>query len=490
MLWWQRLDTLACNSSPCYPRGPRKLCNQNVASNAPVSLQLLDTEGRVSHCICWFTMYLSHLNIRYLIEFFFVCHSCLISNSLNISFQVDCLTGLQCSCRGSSCCAVWIQIILSKRLICLYRNCCAPSLCSLCLSANMEPLTYSWIGQCAAAPLVFLLSAWCLGVFHSYRRHWLSVDLFLLALSAEELLMSLQAFVYALLSLIKPGWDGACGTLVWSLNSTRALQLATVASLLADRALTCHWPYRYRFSVRRHQLRYHLGVLAAMAALLGVAALIARPQTAEGFPSCSTLPHSLHVRLALFLLAIYGAMVLIAVLSAVVVQTSRGCASSPPPPPHATATVHSTTSSSTSSRPPLSSTSSTGGSRGRSLKTSASTASSASSSTVGLRAASSTADLLPSTGGSDTNGARPGVLRNSSTMSSAPPGGSDFRWCVCAGVAFLCCGFNHLPYLVSGCFVIAMGSCLKTGQQFIFVIIRKIKRIIYVCWIPYLLKIL
>ena len=34
------------------------------------------------------------------------------------------------------------------------------------------------------------------------------------------------------------------------------------------------------------------------------------------------------------------------------------------------------------------------------------------------------------------------------------------------------------------------GSCLKTGQHSIFVIIMKIKRIIYVCWIPYLLKIL
>ena len=28
------------------------------------------------------------------------------------------------------------------------------------------------------------------------------------------------------------------------------------------------------------------------------------------------------------------------------------------------------------------------------------------------------------------------------------------------------------------------GSCLKTGQHTIFVIIRKIKRIIHVCWIP------
>jgi hypothetical protein len=35
-----------------------------------------------------------------------------------------------------------------------------------------------------------------------------------------------------------------------------------------------------------------------------------------------------------------------------------------------------------------------------------------------------------------------------------------------------------------------LGSCLKTGQHSIFVIIRKIKKIIHVCWIPNLLMIL
>ena len=29
-----------------------------------------------------------------------------------------------------------------------------------------------------------------------------------------------------------------------------------------------------------------------------------------------------------------------------------------------------------------------------------------------------------------------------------------------------------------------LGSCLKTGQHSIFVIIRKIKKLIHVCWIP------
>ena len=251
--------------------------------------------------------------------------------------------------------------------------------------------------------------------------------------------MALQVFVFSLMSLVKPEWDGACATLVWSLNSVRSLQLATVVSLLADRALTCYWPYRYRFSVRRHQLRYHLAVLAAMAALLGVAALIARPQQPTSFPSCATMPHLLHVRLALFLLAVYGTLLLVGFICVAVVQTNRGCYSSELP--ELTQHITNTTSSSSSSNRPPTATSSLG-SHGRHLQTSASTVSSTSSTGAGLKAASSTTDLLPTLTGSS----RPGVSR---ITSSSPVGCHDFRWSTCLSVAALCFCVNHIPFLVS-----------------------------------------
>ncbi|KAF2352537.1 GPCR rhodopsin-like 7TM [Trinorchestia longiramus] len=317
----------------------------------------------------------------------------------------------------------------------------------------MRPLTYSSIGQCAAAPLVFLTSAWVLGVFHSYRRQWLSVDLFLLAISVQELVMALQVFIYALISLVQLDWDGACAALVWSLNATRTLQFATVMSLLADRALTCHWPYRYRFSVRRHQLRYHLAVLAAMASLLGVAALITRPynqldnveNSSEMY--CATMPYLLNIRLSLFLLAVYGIFLLVGMLSIAVVQTSRGCFSSPDKDDLTQTVTNTTSSTSSTQRPPLSTSSTnTVSSHGRKpVQNSASRASSTSSSVgagnLGLRAASSTADLLPVVPTS----ARSGVLR---TSSGSAPGGSDFRWRTTVSVALLCCLLNHLPYLL------------------------------------------
>ena len=46
--------------------------------------------------------------------------------------------------------------------------------------------------------------------------------------------------------------------------------------------------------------------------------------------------------------------------------------------------------------------------------------------------------------------------------------------------------FSHFPATYNP----KLGSCLKTGQHSIFVIKRKIKKIMHVCWIPYLLMIL
>lgn len=313
------------------------------------------------------------------------------------------------------------------------------------MAVTMRALTYSWIGLSAAAPLVFLVCAWALGVFHSYRRHWRSVDLFLLAVFVQELLMALQVFAFALLSLMRPESGAACGAFVWGLSATRALQAATLASLLVDRALTCLWPYRYRFSVRRHQIRYHLAVLATVAALVGVAALLARPASAPAaFEQCSFLPHALHARLALFVLSVYGVLALAGGVSAGVVQAGRGC--SVPARAHsdlapiATATASSTASS--AARAPAAS----------SASTASSTASSAPA--AALRAASSASDLVPPPPPHRPPPALP--LRSHKGGGGASRGGgaprppaSDFRWGTALAVAALCFLVNHLPFMVS-----------------------------------------
>ncbi|KAK8740425.1 hypothetical protein OTU49_002901 [Cherax quadricarinatus] len=318
----------------------------------------------------------------------------------------------------------------------------------------MRTLTYSWIGLSAAAPLIFLMCAWVLGVFHSYRRQWRSVDLFLLAVFVQELLVALQVFAYALLSLMRPESSAACGAFVWSLSATRTLQAATVASLLVDRALTSQWPYKYRFSVRRHQIRYHLAVLATIAALVGVAAILARPADApDAFEHCSFLPHALHVRLSLFVLSVYGLLVVAGGVSVGVVQAGRGC-SDPTPAPSDMAPITATTTSSTSSS------SGGGGRQGTALHAAASSASTTSSNASSARmggvpgamhAASSTSDLVPPPPPHRPPPALPcrthkGVGVNRSSGAARTPA-SDFRWGTTLAVAALCFLVNHFPYM-------------------------------------------
>ncbi|CAL4114141.1 unnamed protein product [Meganyctiphanes norvegica] len=341
---------------------------------------------------------------------------------------------------------------------------------------TMRALTYSWIGLSAAAPLIFLMCAWVLGVFHGYRRHWRSVDLFLLAVFVQELLMALQVFAYALLSLMRPESAVACGAFVWSLSATRTLQAATVVSLLVDRMLTSQWPYKYRFSVRRHQIRYHLVVLATIAALVGVAAILARPTDApDAFQHCSFLPHALHTRLALLMLSIYGMMLVGAVVCIVVVQGSRGCISSSSGGNRGHVQHHhhhhhhdlmatNTTSSTASSSGGGGKGSGNGVIRGSGLLTTTASTTSTTSSTTSSNALgagggqmfSSTSDLVPPPlPPGPPHGGR--IQKSVGGMGSGPigrPGAplprnpeADFRWGTTLAVAALCFLVNHLPYV-------------------------------------------
>ena len=318
----------------------------------------------------------------------------------------------------------------------------------------MQPVTYSWIGLSAAAPLVFLLCAWVLGVYHSFRKFWRSVDLFMLALFVQELLTGLQIFVYALLSLVKPSSEVFCSAFIWSLSATRALQAATVCSLLVDRALTSQWPYKYRFSVRRHQIRYHLVVLATMAALVGVAAILARPsEFSPNFEDCKFLPQSLHVRLSLFLLSLYGILLVIAAVSACVVQTTRTCrggafVGGPDIPHDLTPITHgTTTSSSTTSSSGRSPTRGGGGCMRQAHPLTCSSSTASSTSSVGAnRLHSSTTDLISSPHRSYKTGiSSKGPMIRSVSLTAT----DDFRWGASISIASLCFIVNHIPFMVS-----------------------------------------
>ncbi|KAG8177145.1 hypothetical protein JTE90_020514 [Oedothorax gibbosus] len=141
----------------------------------------------------------------------------------------------------------------------------------------MDPVSISWLVASAISPLVAVLALWTIYVFHTYRRRWRTVDLFLLTLATTELMSSLVTFCFAILNLVQrgPAFRLPCLAVRWGQVSSRTFQVAVLASMVVDRALTVRWPYRYRFSVRRNQIRYHIAVVAVVAALVGVAAVFA-----------------------------------------------------------------------------------------------------------------------------------------------------------------------------------------------------------------------
>ncbi|XP_013777005.1 uncharacterized protein LOC106461703, partial [Limulus polyphemus] len=184
----------------------------------------------------------------------------------------------------------------------------------------MEPVSYSWLAASACAPLVAVLSLWTVYIFHSYRRCWRTVDLFLLAIGTQELITAFFAFGFAVLSLVNPRAGPPCSFILWGLTATRTFQIATLASLVVDRALTIRWPYKYRFSVRRNQIRYHIAVLAVISVFVGVAAVFARSPEKH---DCSVHPLGWDRRFSIFNICLHGVLLITVLTCCLDVEVHR-----------------------------------------------------------------------------------------------------------------------------------------------------------------------
>ncbi|KFM57865.1 hypothetical protein X975_11997, partial [Stegodyphus mimosarum] len=187
----------------------------------------------------------------------------------------------------------------------------------------MEPVAISWLIASSSSPLVAVLALWTVYVFHTYRRRWRTVDLFLLAVTSQELVTSIFIFCYAIISLINPPFQVPCNFTQWGLVATRTFQISTLTSMVVDRALTVRWPYRYRFSVRRNQIRYHIAVLALVSILVGVAAIFARLPKDTNNRLCHLHPIQWDTRYVVFLLSLYGVLMLVSLICMVQVEIHR-----------------------------------------------------------------------------------------------------------------------------------------------------------------------
>lgn len=185
----------------------------------------------------------------------------------------------------------------------------------------MEPLAISWLIASSSSPLVAVLALWTVYVFHTFRRRWRTVDLFLLTVISQELVISIFTFCYAIISLINPPFKTPCNFTQWGLIATRTFQVATLTSMVVDRSLTVRWPYRYRFSVRRNQIRYHIAVLVLVSVLVGVAAIFARSSHAN--KDCDLHPAQWDMKYNVFLLSLYGVLMLISFICMIQVEIYR-----------------------------------------------------------------------------------------------------------------------------------------------------------------------
>lgn len=186
----------------------------------------------------------------------------------------------------------------------------------------MELFPVLWLAVSATAPVLIVLCLWVSYVFHTYRRKWRTVDLFLLSVSCQDLVTALFCFGFSVLRLIGPKMAAApCGFVLWGLTATRTFQLATLASAVGDRLLTVRWPYRYRFSVRRNQIRYHVAVLAVIGILIGVASAFAR--SSESMVECSLHPQLWDGRYTLFMLVLYGSLMIVSICMSVAMEVQR-----------------------------------------------------------------------------------------------------------------------------------------------------------------------
>ncbi|XP_054716889.1 uncharacterized protein LOC129226312 [Uloborus diversus] len=183
----------------------------------------------------------------------------------------------------------------------------------------MNSILYSWLSAAAVAPFVALLSSWTLVVFRSYRRDWRLLDIFLFALTSLEVASALFGFGYAVLGVIRPALEAPCRFILWGLAATRIFHLATVTSLLLDRALAAKWPKAYRSSVRHSQVRYHIVVLAVVSVFVGVTSVFARLPSS----TCTLRPSEWDLKFSGFLACVHVFLLVTGIVCCLSVQIGR-----------------------------------------------------------------------------------------------------------------------------------------------------------------------
>jgi hypothetical protein len=260
----------------------------------------------------------------------------------------------------------------------------------------MDGSTGIWMGLTLAAPLTLVPEIALLRLMHSRRAAWHPLDVLLVALLVGQLCCTLVTLGLSAAALARnagllPGrFDVSprileegesasnnnnnplvalellhhhrtplCAALISFWAAAHTLHAATLTSMAVDRAMTIRWSYKYRVSVRRTQIRYHVVVLAVVSLLVGVATLFAsgigsssssssslsfRPAVTTTTPplasnlteiiadsvvmameleNCSFLPYTFDSRFSLFWLCLHGVLFLTTLTAGAVIFVTR-----------------------------------------------------------------------------------------------------------------------------------------------------------------------
>lgn len=200
----------------------------------------------------------------------------------------------------------------------------------------MDGSTAVWLALTLAAPVTLVPEIALLRLLHSRRAAWHPLDVLIVSLLVGQLCCTLVTFGLSASALMKnaglwaskeEGPSALCAALVSFWAAAHTMHAATLSSLAVDRAMTIRWPYKYRLSVRRTQIRYHVVVLAVVSLLVGVAALFANgsssPSLMESKAGCHFLPYAFDSRFSLFWLCLHGILLVSTLTAGAVIAVTR-----------------------------------------------------------------------------------------------------------------------------------------------------------------------
>lgn len=180
-----------------------------------------------------------------------------------------------------------------------------------------------------AIPITLIVQFWTLVIFHKNKSRWRSYDIPIVAILVESTLRNLAVATYIALQKIdaahRPAFD-YCDIFAWTFNSAHTFHASCLATLSVIGVFSVKL-FGKQENLRQYltptHVIYHLFCLTTLCACVGVAAILAKPETYEftatfdlnTFKECDLLPYQLDIKYNAFIIILHTFLALIGVIS-------------------------------------------------------------------------------------------------------------------------------------------------------------------------------